>query len=41
MDRWAKIHNLEKKIQEYQAQYPQRDWEQKHKLNALWLELLY
>ena len=41
MDCQTKIQILEKKIKDYQAEHPQRSQEQKHKLNALWLELAY
>jgi hypothetical protein len=41
MDYQAKIKAVQQKIQAYQAQYPQRDREQEHKLSALWLELVY
>jgi hypothetical protein len=41
MDYQTKIQILEKKIKDYQEKHPQRDWIQKHKLNALWLELVY
>ena len=36
-----KIQFIEKKIKGYQTKYPQRNWEQKHELSALWVELLY
>ena len=41
MDHQTKIKNIQQKIQEYQTQYPQRNWEQKHKLSTLYLELVY
>ena len=41
MDHQTKIKNIQQKIQEYQTQYPQRNWEQKNKLSALYLELVY
>ena len=41
MDYQTKIQILEKKIKDYQTEHPERDWTQKHKLSALWLELVY
>ena len=41
MDYQTKIQILEKKIKDYQTEHPERDWTQKHKLSASWLELVY